>query len=406
MAEVTVSAGSSNTWASDAAAIFEREGFVVVRNALPAEAAADVLKVCQETEAEMLRFDPARIGCRDPGRYSFGAASKSGQMLHHKAWRHLLDCEPVLDCLDKILPGGWRFCGGGGDFVRGGTQNYQALHSDIGPARVPACQQVVAPAPKLAVNFAVQDILEEDFGPMRVVRGRRLLTKSAPDQQPPCFPSEPAEMRSSKVCPMPCGSALIRDLRTWHGGTPNVTDRTRFLPNVELVSEQYASHLQAMATNGAVHVKDRSRTLCPNVFATLSTRCRSRCEHLCAESASRIPRGVRPDYAKLQETWKKGEGGVKGKGKGAHKSAGKDGTEKGGRFEKGVSYYGNDRLWRERGYPERTAPYMGKGHAADPRAAEWSGYSYGCNHVTSPQWHYQPEWSSWCTNSSWYSSGW
>ena len=29
------------------------------------------------------------------------------------------------------------YCGGGGDFVRGGTLKFQGLHSDLGPGRSP-----------------------------------------------------------------------------------------------------------------------------------------------------------------------------------------------------------------------------------------------------------------------------
>ena len=40
-------------------------------------------------------------------------------------------------------------------------------------------------------------------------------------------------MRLSTVCPAPAGSVLIRDVRAWHGGTPNLTDATRSIPNLE-----------------------------------------------------------------------------------------------------------------------------------------------------------------------------
>ena len=40
-------------------------------------------------------------------------------------------------------------------------------------------------------------------------------------------------MRLSTVCPAPAGSIMIRDTRAWHGGTPNVSDETRSIPNLE-----------------------------------------------------------------------------------------------------------------------------------------------------------------------------
>jgi hypothetical protein len=40
-------------------------------------------------------------------------------------------------------------------------------------------------------------------------------------------------MRLSTVCPAPAGAVQIRDVRAWHGGTPNLSDETRAIPNVE-----------------------------------------------------------------------------------------------------------------------------------------------------------------------------
>jgi hypothetical protein len=40
-------------------------------------------------------------------------------------------------------------------------------------------------------------------------------------------------MKLSTVCPVPAGAIMIRDVRAWHGGTPNVSDKTRSIPNLE-----------------------------------------------------------------------------------------------------------------------------------------------------------------------------
>jgi hypothetical protein len=32
---------------------------------------------------------------------------------------------------------------------------------------------------------------------------------------------------------MPAGGIMIRDVRAWHGGTPNVSEHTRSIPNLE-----------------------------------------------------------------------------------------------------------------------------------------------------------------------------
>lgn len=40
-------------------------------------------------------------------------------------------------------------------------------------------------------------------------------------------------MRLSTVCPAPAGSMMVRDVRAWHGGTPNLLDAVRSIPNLE-----------------------------------------------------------------------------------------------------------------------------------------------------------------------------
>ena len=40
-------------------------------------------------------------------------------------------------------------------------------------------------------------------------------------------------MRLSTVAPAPAGSIMLRDVRAWHGGTPNLSSATRSIPNLE-----------------------------------------------------------------------------------------------------------------------------------------------------------------------------
>ena len=40
-------------------------------------------------------------------------------------------------------------------------------------------------------------------------------------------------MRLSTVCPAPAGAVQLRDVRAWHGGTPNLSEDIRAIPNVE-----------------------------------------------------------------------------------------------------------------------------------------------------------------------------
>lgn len=313
------------SWVACAAKVFQESGFVIITNALDKDACAEVLETCRRIETDMLQWDPGLVGCRDPGRYSFGAASLSGHLLHEWSWRHLLDCTPVIAVLEAALPDDFRFSGGGGDFVRGGTFNYQALHSDIGPHRVPVNQRVDWPPPKISVNFTVQLINSESFGPMRIVPGHKVIDEH---QKPPCCTEENEAMRFSKLYPLPPGAAILRDLRVWHAGTPNTTDVTRFLPNVELMSGAYSNFVDephsfnpsGVAPCGpcarptcAIPRKERARVLPPEIYEILSPKCQKHCLSIVAASNHAIPQGVRPNFASLQQSWLKGSGRGYGK---------------------------------------------------------------------------------------------
>ena len=46
-------------------------------------------------------------------------------------------------------------------------------------------------------------------------------------------------MKLSTVCPAPAGSVVIRDIRAWHGGTPNLSSEVRAIPNCEFHAPWY-----------------------------------------------------------------------------------------------------------------------------------------------------------------------
>ena len=298
-------------WIDDAAAIFHRHGFCILLNALGGQEISDVLQTCLQVEADMLLLDPDRLGCRDAGRYSFGAAAKSGHMLHHPAWQHLLQSRPVLMVLKRVFPEGFVFCGGGGDFVLGKTVNYQSLHSDLGPSRVPPECRSDQP-PMISVNFTVQPVTGEN-GPLRVVPGRRMVVGKT--DAPPCFSEEPEVLRQSKLCPLPPGAAIIRDLRLWHGGTPNGSNDTRFLPSVEVMSLKYSQYISGPHSFGytycevckwhqcCFYYKDRRPCLPESLFETLPMEVQKLCEQI---RGLDVPVGLR-QFARAQRSWEDGD---------------------------------------------------------------------------------------------------
>ena len=83
------------------------------------------------------------------------------------------------------------------------------------------------PCPYVCVNFLTVDATTLN-GPTRQIPGSQ--HSRAPF---PTLAEEPEWMRLSTVCPVPAGSVQIRDVRAWHGGTPNVSDHARAIPNLE-----------------------------------------------------------------------------------------------------------------------------------------------------------------------------
>merc|ERR1712226_1241837 len=46
------------------------------------------------------------------------------------------------------------------------------------------------------------------------------------------------------MCPLEVGDVLLRDMRLWHGGTPNLGNSTRLFPSAEFLSPWYADLTQ------------------------------------------------------------------------------------------------------------------------------------------------------------------
>ena len=49
--------------------------------------------------------------------------------------------------------------------------------------------------------------------------------------RPPTLEEEPEHWKSSIVC-APAGTAIVRDVRCWHGGTANLSDAPRIMTGV------------------------------------------------------------------------------------------------------------------------------------------------------------------------------
>lgn len=222
--------------------IFHRDGFVVVHDALNPEQLAFLKAGVDEAMRQIVALDPDRSGNRGSHRYSFGGSSLTRSMLHTPEWQMLVDLPTVTPIVTAIFESSeYMLRAASGDFCLPGATGYQPLHSDMRDRAADAASTPFSsfhdprghlstrdlPCPYVCVNFLTVDATPLN-GPTRQILG------SQHSRVPiPTLAEEPEWMRLSTVCPAPAGSVQIRDVRAWHGGTPNVSDDARAIPNLE-----------------------------------------------------------------------------------------------------------------------------------------------------------------------------
>ncbi len=221
--------------------IFRRDGFVVIADVLNEEQTQFLANGCNEVAAEILALDTQRNGNRGSHRYSFGGSSLTRSQLHRPEWQMMLDI-PVVNEVVTAIFGSADFAlrAASGDFCLPGALGYQPLHSDVGDWISNTVSPFSAfhdprghvtvrdlPCPYVCVNFLPQEITRLN-GPTRQIPGTQHSRTPIPTLE-----EEPEWMRLSTVCPAPAGAIMVRDVRAWHGGTPNVSNAMRAIPNLE-----------------------------------------------------------------------------------------------------------------------------------------------------------------------------
>jgi len=224
--------------------LFYRDGFVAVANALTGPRLEALQTATSRVVDEILAVDPdGSMGGGAgglPHRYSFGSTSASRHRLHDRAWVDVIDMETTTPILTAIFGSpNYIVGGGGGDVALPGAIEYQGLHADNiwaephDPAGHITTRDM--PVPVVTINFPMVD-LDWENGPIRQVPGTQRSTERIPT-----LTDEPQWMKHSTVCPAPAGTAVFRDNRAWHGGTPNLSDEVRAFPNVEYFAPWFRS---------------------------------------------------------------------------------------------------------------------------------------------------------------------
>ena len=232
-----------------AAAIFHRDGFVPIRDALSPDqlelARAGASRVMAQQMAEI----PLERANRGHARYSFGP------QLHHPEWVQLIELPAILPIVEAIWGSPDFICsGGGGDYSAPGAKE-QHLHADIRDVLNDPLGQVTlhdVPTPYIVVNFMMVEFRKIN-GAIRFVPGTHRTRQPVPTME-----EEPARMKESILC-APAGTAVIRDVRCWHGGTANDSDEIRPMTSVGYLAPWF-------------RLPDLSPSLPRELYETLSPR--------------------------------------------------------------------------------------------------------------------------------------
>lgn len=227
-----------------AATLFHRDGFVAVRDAVPPEQLERLRAGAADVIEQLVDADPeAAVGGGAgglPHRYSFGGTSASRHLFHRPEWCELIDMPTTTPILTAIFGSpNYIVYGCGGDMAFPGAIEYQGLHSDnvwtelYDPVGGVTMRDL--PVPSVHINFPLVDLTPEN-GPIRQIPGTHRSRAPIPR-----LADEPEWMRFSTICPLPAGSAIIRDARCWHGGTPNLSRDVRAMPNVEYFAPWFRS---------------------------------------------------------------------------------------------------------------------------------------------------------------------
>ena len=268
----------------DAKNIFYRDGFVAVANALDDKHLSIIQAGTARVISEIMELDSDRKGNRGSHRYSFGSASTTGHQVHQPEWAMLIDLPTVTPILEAIFESPDYICrGGGGDFCLPGAVQYQPLHSDVADRREKTDHAAAAdsfaskfsgsfwdprglmtlrdlPCPYVCCNYLMTDFNALN-GPIRQIPGTQNSREPIPT-----LDTEPSWMKYSTICPAPAGTVIIRDPRTWHGGTPNLSNELRAIPNIEYYAPWFHEPM--------------ARSMPRNIYQSLSNHAKQICRYI------------------------------------------------------------------------------------------------------------------------------
>lgn len=241
-----------------AAEVFHRDGFVCIGEALTPEQLAFAQAGAQRVIAAQCAATPVETMNRGFARHSFG------DQLHHPEWAMLVDLATTLPIVEAIWKSANFTCSGaGGDYSLPGAEQ-QPLHSDMGeflhdPHGLVTFHDV--PPPFIVVNFLMTDFTVEN-GAIRFVPCTQRSRVA-----PPKLDEEPLWMQTNQLC-APAGTAVIRDVRCWHGGTANRSAQVRPMTSVGYFAPWYRARTDKVLPRSHFDaLSPRAQALCQLLVA-------------------------------------------------------------------------------------------------------------------------------------------
>lgn len=221
---------------------FHRDGYIVVPNVLSAAQVAAF-----RAKADELLDSPALAGTEyiedvmgtDVLRYTWELDA---------LFRDAFVMEPILGLVEAILDGDARLCGG--NIIRSTPGNAISLwHVDDVvefplPPEIPRHDaRMKMPVQWTGVQMPLTDIEAEEFGPTQFVPGSHYSGRRPESQESPQF-----EGRGPEAVLCKAGDIYIQNFQCWHRGAPNLSNRTRYVMQMQYAQRWAATRFGVMRT--------------------------------------------------------------------------------------------------------------------------------------------------------------
>ena len=106
------------------------------------------------------------------------------------------------------------------------------------------------PCMYVAANFPMELVPGSAVGHSATNGATRFVRGTARTRQPPPAPADEPDWMRYATTPLAAGGCVLRDIRTWHGGTPNVSGAVRAIPQASFCPSWFAMRTERTMPRG------------------------------------------------------------------------------------------------------------------------------------------------------------